>query len=182
MILINAKKYYMITIDEVFPIGQISKSHGINGEMSFSFTSDVFDKEDVLFVILEVDGIFVPFFIETYRFKTNSTGLIKLKGVDTDEHCRELLGLTIYVQKKHLESVENTDIDMDYFVGFSLVDTEHGLVGVISEVDQTTDNALFVIGEGQDEILIPFGEDYILEVDHEAKVIKVNLPEGLLSL
>jgi 16S rRNA processing protein RimM len=172
----------MITIDEVFPIGQISKSHGINGEMSFEFTTDIFDTQDISFFILEVEGILVPFFIDEYRFKTAKSGLLKLGGVDTEEQTRELIGLTIYIQKKYIEMVENNEIEVDYFVGFSLVDVQHGIIGIINEVDQTTENTLFVIGEGDDEILIPVGDDYIVEVDHDNKIIQVNLPEGLLEL
>lgn len=172
----------MILSEEIFPIGQISKPHGINGEMSFSFTTDVFDSEEVSYFILEIDGIFVPFFIEEYRFKSNSTALIKLEDINTEEKAREFNGLTVYLPKKYLEKVEDTEIDLDYYAGFTLVDENHGEIGLISEVDQTTENALFVIGEGESELLIPVGEDYITNIDHEKKIIFVILPEGLLDL
>ena len=51
-----------------------------------------------------------------------------------------------------------------------------------AEVDQTTENALFVIPKGDDELLIPVGESYIINIDHEKRIITVNLPEGLLDL
>ena len=172
----------MILKDDVFPIGQIVKPHGVSGEMSFNFTSDVFDSEDIPFIILEMQGILVPFFIEEYRFKSGSTGLIKLDGVTTDEKARTFSGLTIFIQKKYLDKVEDAEIELDYFVGFSLIDVETGLLGVISEVDQTTDNVLFVIPTKDDELLIPAGEEYIEEIDHDKKIISVRLPEGLLDL
>lgn len=172
----------MISKDDVFPIGQIIKPHGVNGEMSFNFTSDVFDTEDIPFIILEMHGIFVPFFIEEYRFKSGSTGLIKLDGIKNENQARSLSSLTIFVQKKYLDKVEDAEIELDYFVGFSLIDAEKGLLGIISEVDQTTDNVLFVIALDDDELLIPAGEEYIEEIDHENKRIKVRLPEGLLDL
>ena len=172
----------MILKDDVFPIGQIVKPHGVSGEMSFNFTSDVFDSEDIPFIILEMQWILVPFFIEEYRFKSGSTGLIKLDGVTTDEKARTFSGLTIFIQKKYLDKVEDAEIELDYFVGFSLIDVETGLLGVISEVDQTTDNVLFVIPTKDDELLIPAGEEYIEEIDHDKKIISVRLPEGLLDL
>lgn len=172
----------MILKSSVFPIGQIIKPHGVNGEMSFSFTSDIFDKEEVPYFIFEIQGILVPFFLEEYRFKGSTTGLLKLDGIKTDERAREFSGLTIYLPKTFLEKVEDTEIELDYFAGFSLVDAEKGLIGVISEVDQTTDNVLFVIPTKDDELLIPAGEEYIEEIDHEKKIIYVRLPEGLLDL
>jgi len=172
----------MILKEDIFPIGQLIKPHGVSGEMTFSFTSDVFDTEEAAFLIIEIQGIFVPFFIEEYRFKSNQTALIKLEGVKSDEKARSFSGSTVYLQKKYLEKVVDTEIELDYFVGFTLVDEVKGDIGLITEVDQTTDNALFVIGKGRDEMLIPVGEDYIIKIDHKKKRIVVRLPEGLLDL
>jgi 16S rRNA processing protein RimM len=172
----------MISKSEIFPIGQISKTHGVNGEMSFSFTTDVFDREEVPYFIFEVDGIFVPFFVEDYRFKGNTTGLLKLDGVSSEEQARDFYGLTIYLPKTFLEKVKVDEIEMDYFEGFTLIDIEKGLIGTIYEVDQTTDNCLFVIQKPDDELLIPAGEEYIKKVDHKKKIIYMKLPEGLLDL
>lgn len=172
----------MISKSSVFPIGQINKPHGVSGEMSFSFTSDIFDREDVPYFVFEIQGILVPFFLEEYRFKGSTTGLLKLDGVTSDERAREFYGLTIYLPKKFLEKVEDTEIELDYFAGFSLIDADKGLLGVISEVDQTTENVLFVIPTTNDELLIPAGEEYIEKIDHDKKIIYVRLPEGLLDL
>lgn len=172
----------MISKEEIFPIGQINKPHGVNGEMSFSFTSDVFDTEDVPYLIFDMQGIFVPFFIDEYRFKSNETALIKFEGINSDEKARSFSGLTIFLPKKYLDKVEDTAIELDYFVGFMLVDQQIGEIGIISEVDQTTENALFVIPKADDELLIPVGDEYIQEIDHDNKRIMVNLPLGLLEL
>lgn len=172
----------MIYKKDVFPIGQINKPHGVNGEMSFSFTSDIFDREEVLYFIFDMQGILVPFFLKEFRFKGNTTGLLKLDGVTNEEQARAFYGLTIYLPKKYLEKVDDAEIELDYFAGFSLIDAEKGLLGVISEVDQTTDNVLFVIPTEDDELLIPAGEEYIEEIDHDKKIIYVRLPEGLLDL
>lgn len=172
----------MISKNDVFPIGQITKPHGVSGEMSFSFTTDIFDREEIPYFIFDMQGILVPFFLEEYRFKGSTTGLLKLDGVTTDEQARSFAGLTIFLPKSYLEKVEDAEIELDYFAGFSLIDSEKGLLGVISEVDQTTDNVLFVIPTKDDELLIPAGEEYIEEIDHEKKIIYVKLPEGLLDL
>lgn len=172
----------MIKKENIFPIGQIIKPHGINGEMAFSFSSDVFDSEDVPYFIIEIQGILVPFFIDEYRFKSNETALVKFDGIDSDEKARTFSGLTIYLPKQYLDKVEDTEIELDYFVGFTLVDQKHGQIGIISEVDQTTENALFVIPTSDDELLIPVGDNYIKEIDHKNKRIIVDLPVGLLEL
>ena len=172
----------MIVKDELFPIGQLIKPHGIHGEMSFTFSTDVFDREDIPYFIIETEGIFVPFFIEEYRFKTDSSGLLKFEDVDTQEKAKEFAGLTIYLPVKYIEKVEDEEIGLDYFIGYQLIDTTKGEIGKISEIDQTTENALFVIETTEDELLIPVSEEYITKINHKKKIIHVSLPEGLLDL
>lgn len=172
----------MIKKDEVFPVGQLNKPHGINGEMSFTFTTDIFDTAQSPYFIIETEGIFVPFFIEEYRFKTDETGLLKLEGIDSEEKARHLSGLALYLPKSYLDEVEDDEIELNYFVGFHLIDNTYGEVGIITEIDQTTENALFVIDKEDDELLIPVGDDYVTEIDHDAKNLYVDLPEGLLTL
>jgi 16S rRNA processing protein RimM len=172
----------MILKENIFPIGQINKPHGINGEMSFTFTTDIFEREEIPFFILETEGIFVPFFIEEYRFKSDASGLIKFEDVDTEMKARAFTGLTIYLPLKYIEKVEDEEIGLEYFTGFKLFDNKDKEIGVITDIDQTTENALFIIDNGIDELLIPVSEEYITSIDHDQKIIHVSLPEGLLEL
>ena len=172
----------MIQKEELIPIGQVRKPHGIHGEMSIEFTSDVFDRVDVPYFIFEMDGIPVPFFLKEYRIKTAETALIQLDDIQDEESARRFAGLTIYLPKEYLDEVEDAEIDLDYFAGFTLIDEIAGEIGLIAEVDQTTENALFVIEKEDDELLIPVGDNYIREIDHEGKKIIVHLPDGLLDL
>ena len=60
----------MIRKEEVYKIGIFNKPHGIHGELSFTFTDDIFDRVEAEYLICLLDGIFVPFFIEEYRFRS----------------------------------------------------------------------------------------------------------------
>ena len=54
----------MIKKEDVFKIGQFAKPHGIKGEIALVTNSDVFDDSDDPYIVCEMDGILVPFFIE----------------------------------------------------------------------------------------------------------------------
>jgi 16S rRNA processing protein RimM len=173
----------MINKNEIFPIGKINKPHGINGEMSFTFTTDVFDTEDAQFFIFEIEGIFVPFFIESYRFKTETTALLKLEDIENEEQARDFNGQTIYLPVSFQNKVKEEDIGMDYFVGFKLIDETNGEIGTVIAIDQSTENVLFIVETADsDEILIPANDDFILKIDHEGKNILMKIPEGLLEI
>ena len=82
----------MIKNDDVFRIGKIGKAHALKGELQMQVDDDVFDRVEADYVVLQIDGILVPFFIEEYRFRSDETALIKFCDIDTAEQARRLTG------------------------------------------------------------------------------------------
>ena len=99
----------MIKKDEVFKIGIFNKPHGVKGEISFTFTDDIFDRVECEYLVCLLDGIFVPFFIEEYRFRSDTTALVKLEGVDTSEKARMFTNVEVYFPKKYVGEEEDSD-------------------------------------------------------------------------
>ncbi len=173
----------MIKKEEVYKIGLFNKPHGIHGELQFTFTDDIFDRVDCDYLICLLDGIFVPFFIEEYRFRSDSTALVKLEGIDTAERARMFTNVEVYFPVKHAEEAEDGELSWNFFVGFRMEDVRHGELGEVVEVDAATVNTLFVVEqEDGEELLVPAQEEFIVEINQEKKLITVELPEGLLNL
>ena len=42
-------------------------------------------------------------------------------------------------------------------------------------------NVLFVIENGDEEVLLPAHEEFILDIDRKKKILKVDIPDGLLD-
>ena len=150
--------------------------------MSFTFTDDIFDRVDCDYLICRLDDIFVPFFIEEYRFRSDSTALVKLEGVDTAERARMFTNVEVYFPVEHVEEAEPGELSWSFFVGFRVEDVHHGALGEVTDVDTSTVNILFVVDRDGDELLIPAQEEFIAGIDQKHKIITVDLPEGLLSL
>lgn len=174
----------MIKREDLIKIGMFNKPHGIKGELSFTFTDDIFDRTDCPYIVCEMDGIFVPFFIGEYRFRSDTTVLIKLDDIDSEEEAKPFTNQDVYFPKSYLkEEEEEYMAPGDYFIGFTLIDNEYGELGRIIELDDTTPNILFVVDRGEgEELLVPANDDFILSIDEEKEVIHVNIPEGLLDL
>ncbi|MDO4934692.1 MAG: 16S rRNA processing protein RimM, partial [Prevotella sp.] len=73
----------MIREEDIYKIGKLGKPHGVRGEVSMHFTDDIFDRTDCDYLILRIDGIMVPFFMEEYRFRSEETALVKFCDIDT---------------------------------------------------------------------------------------------------
>ena len=112
----------MIREDDVYRIGRLGKTHGVRGELSFLFDDDVFDRADADYLVLQVDGILVPFFIEEYRFKSDSTAILKLEDVDTQERARQLTGTDVYFPKALVPQDDEGQLSLAFLVGFDIVD------------------------------------------------------------
>ena len=173
----------MIKKEDVFRIGQFAKPHGIKGEITLVTNCDLFDDSDDLFVICDIDGILVPFFVEDYRYKTDSTLLLKLEGVDSDAEAREFTNRDVYYPLERMdEETMVGDITWDNFIGFDVVDERVGRLGKITDVDESTINVLLQIDYDGNELLLPAAEELVMDVDYEQKKMVVSIPEGLLSL
>ncbi|MBQ8989047.1 MAG: 16S rRNA processing protein RimM [Prevotella sp.] len=169
----------MIRREDVYRIGRLGKAHGIKGEVSLLFEDDVFDRVDADYLILDIDGILVPFFIEEYRFRSDSNALMKFEGIDSQERARELTGCDVYFPRE-LTDEESEHISWAEVIGYKLVDANTGSeVGTIASVDDTTINTLFELEDGR---LIPASEDLILAIDAKKHEIEIKLPEGILEL
>ena len=94
----------MIRKETVYRIGRIGKPHGVDGEVSFHFDDDVFDRTDAEYLILDVDGILVPFFMDEYRFKNDETALVKFCDITTQDQARQLTGAEVYFPREHAEA------------------------------------------------------------------------------
>ena len=169
----------MIRAEEVYKIGKLGKVHGIKGEISFLFDDDVFDRTEADYLILDIDGILVPFFIEEYRFKTDSNVLMKFDGIDTMEQAKELTGCDVYFPYE-LSDTDEEHLSWAKIIGYSLIDTNtRQTVGKIASIDDSTLNILFCLENGR---LIPASEELITDIDPKNRIISINIPEGLLEL
>lgn len=171
----------MISKDSVFPVGEVQKTHGIHGELNVRFTTDLFDL-DIPFFIFEMDRILVPFFVKSLRPKSGTTALMLLDELEKEEDSREMIGKTVYLPNEYLGRIADDEIEPEYFTGFEVFEKAAGKIGEVLEIDDSTENVLFVIQSGENELLIPMVEEYILEIDHEKRKILMDLPEGLLEL
>ena len=172
----------MIKKDEVFKIDIFNKPHGVKGEISFTFTDDIFDRVECEYLVCLLDGIFVPFFIEEYRFRSDTTALVKLEGVDTSEKARMFTNVEVYFPKKYVGEEEDSDDipTWNYFIGFKVEDVNHGELGEIVAVDDSTMNVLFAIEKDGEELLLPAHEEFIIKLDKKKRLLTVEVPDGLI--
>ena len=105
--------------------------------------------------------------------------LIKFRGIDSQKDIEALKGVKLEVP---LDLVPAPSTDSYYH--FQILDmevwTREGvLLGTIEDILNTGSNDVYVVKQGEDELLVPAIGDVILEVDIEKGLMVVDLPDGL---
>lgn len=108
------------------------------------------------FVFVLRDGLFVPF---------------------RTERISELIGEEGFVLRSEMQGEEDEMLTWQDLVDYTIMDEgengEEEQVGVIAYVDESTINTLATLEDGR---MIPLHEDFITEIDEEARVLHVRLP------
>lgn len=176
----------MITREELIAIGHYNKPHGVAGELSATVDIEMDVLRELSCLVSEMDGIFVPFFFNSLRPKTSETVLLTIDGINSEQEAARLVNHDIFALKREYRQ-ESIDADadgypLDYFIGFELQDSDGTRVGEIVQVDEQTENAIFIVEDGDREVLLPASDDLIVEFDLDKKVMVMDLPQGILDL
>lgn len=178
----------MIEQKDITAIGKFQKTHALKGELNVILDVDSSFLSDGNAVIVELDGIFVPFYASGIRPKGNTSYLVKLNGIDSEEEARRFVNKIIYALKSELApflEVEEEDIaDEDELIGYEIIDYDsNNVIGEIESIDSSTSNLLFIVASPSGAtVYIPAAEEFVVEINDEEKKIYMRLPEGLIDL
>ena len=178
----------MITSDQLISIGHITKLHGLHGEMQAAITDTVFDDvKECPYFVLDMDGIFVPFFIQNYRFRSSETMLLTLEDIDSQAKAEPFCGKELYFDRRCFTAEEAEQYDADTeeeagYIGYQIIDQHLGPLGEITDIDDQTANVLFIVDHDGEELMIPAADDLVVEIDDEAQTILMDLPQGLVDM
>lgn len=165
---------------ETTEIGYISKTHGLKGQVILRMKDGLFlDEEKANSLFIEINGSQVPYFIEELRLSNNGY-ILKIETINAVEISKTLVGKKVYAYN---EFVEEEESEFDEWIGYRIIDNQFGEIGLLNSVDQTTQNVLFnVVNSSGIEVILPFNEDLISEVNDTEKIIYYHAPEGLLDM
>ena len=165
-------------------IGKIVKSIGYKGELvlnlEVSFNESMLDAE-ILFV--ELDGLPVPFYIshEGIYQKDENILVVKFDDIDDEFSVKALLKAKVSI-KKYIENNNFDTSNINSLKGFLVKDINYGEIGNFEQIIEIPNNPLIQIFNKTTEILIPFIEDIIQEIDETKREILVSTPEGLVDV
>lgn len=166
----------MITFQEVIYIGYLRRPHGKQGEIQCLTENTLWEESEARFLILERDGILVPYRVTEWREKGADMLIFRLVGIDTEPQAAVLTGTKVYMLRKDVSSESEDLLTWQDLVGYQLVDKQNGIIGTIAYIDESTINTLATL---TDERLIPLHEDFIDNIDTDKRILHIDLPFAL---
>ena len=159
----------MIDKEKLVEIGKFQKTHALKGELNAILDIPEEYVKDGNPLIIETDGIPVPYYAESIRGKGTTSA--------------EFVNSAILVPRDELQDYVGDVMLEDDLEGFKVIDRLEGEIGTLEFIDDTTENELMVVRTPDDEeIYIPLADEFIIDINEERREIHTSLPEGLVSL
>ncbi|PIE50192.1 MAG: 16S rRNA processing protein RimM [Flavobacteriales bacterium] len=168
--------------EDTYFLGKITRKHGLSGQVVIKLDTDqpeFYNKMES--ILVEINGLLVPFFVEKQKWQKNDTKIISFKNA-TEKLVEQVIGKNVFMPLATLPKLTGNQFYYHEIIGFELLDENDISFGEIQSVNDQTPQHYFVTDLNQKEIVVPIIKDWILTVDRENKKIKMQLPEGLLEV
>lgn len=176
----------MITRDNCIKIGEVAKTHGLQGAVVVMTDGDWLERYEDRPVFLLLEGAPVPFFIaEDGLTKRNQTSyIVQFDYVNSQEQAERLIGAEVLLEKSLLDEDEWHEGEGDIFdlIDFDVTDLVSGATGKVLDVADYSGNIVLTLDILGKEILLPLSETYLSVLDWENSSLQVNVPKELAEL
>jgi len=168
--------------EECYLLGKIIRKHGLLGDMVLKMDTDqpnLYTKMESMFI--EIDGLLIPYFIGKISLYREDSLVFSIKN-SNDALVNKIIGKYVYQPLSSLPKLSGKNFYYHEILEFEVKDTSNTSYGLICRVNDQTPQHYFVLALNEQEVIIPIVKEWILEIDRKDKVIKMQLPEGLLDI
>lgn len=164
---------------EFLKVGNIINTFGIRGELKIDsytdFPEERFKADKTLYILF--NNQYVPVTVKSYRVHKGFV-LLLLKNLENINFVEKYKGSDLFVSKNDLHQLKDGQFYFFQLVDCDVIHNEQS-IGKVIDVEAGYQTVLR-IKAGKKEVLIPYVERFIKQVDIESKKIYVDLIEGML--
>jgi 16S rRNA processing protein RimM len=167
-----------------FNVGKIVNTHGIKGEVRVisktDFAEERYKKGNKLFIFMNENEDPIEVTVKAHRVH-KSFDLLTFDEYDNINQVEKFKGALIKIPENQLSKLDEGEYYFHEIIGCKVI-TENGEeIGIVKEILTPGANDVWVVKrkKGQD-VLIPYIEEVVKNVDVEEKIITIHLMEGLL--
>lgn len=168
---------------DCFYLGKIVRKYSFKGDVIIKLDTDQPELyEDIEAVFIDLGKSFLPFFIENKLLQKGNQLRVQFEDVHSEKDAESLMKKDVYLPLNLLPKLSGNKFYYHEVIGFVLEDVNFGEIGIITSINDSTSQPLFVVKKETSEILIPMIDDFIQKVDRKNKKIIVSTPKGLIEM
>lgn len=164
-------------------VGRIRDAHGIKGELFVALkakTADWLDSLEVFGLGPDGSGPFDPRAVTAAR--PHKDGLIvRLENINDRNEAELLRGKIVAIPEAYLDSDPEDGIFLHQLRGLEVLDPKDKVIGKIVDFGFNGAQDLIVIETEKGRYDVPFVDDFIVELDFQARRLVMALPDGLFE-
>ena len=172
-----------MTRPDYLAVGRIGRAHGIQGEVQVDVLTDFPEASFVPGRTLHVgaEGDPAPRPHEVASVRTHrSRLLVSFRGIATRTEAERLTGLFAQIPLAEAQPLPEGEFFAHEVIGLTVVTADGRPLGRVVEVLETGANDVLRVA-GAREVLVPFIDDVVVEVDPEGGRLVVRALPGLLE-
>ena len=165
------------------PVGRVTKTHGLKGELKFYPSTDDIWIADAKQVRVSRDSllqVFSEYHIQSIRGKGIPL-IIKFEKIDSIEAAEGLVGKTLYVLRDQFPDLPEDEYYWFQIEGLRVYDEGGRYYGNIKEIIRTGSNDVYVVRDDEKELLLPMIDSVVKTIDLKAGKLVFYPVEGLLE-
>lgn len=159
-------------------IGRVVRPWGTRGEVKVEIMTD-FPHRFALLKRVYLGREATPFALKGFKLH-KGWAILKLAGCDDRTAAEKLRGKLVQIPMEEAMPLGEDEYYVYQIVGLTVWTTKGERLGRVTEVLSTGSNDVYVVRDGEREILIPAIEDVVKEIDLAGGRMVVELMEGLI--
>ena len=171
-------------MENYLAVGKIVNTQGLKGEVRVISVTDFVNeryKKGALLTIFQDGKETVEVTVKSHS-KHKNFDLLTFENHPRIEDVEIYKGSELKVSKEHIQELEGEDYYYHQIIGLPVVTEEGEELGEIKEILSPGANDVWVVkGKAKKDILLPYIDDVVKEVNLEEGRVVVSIMEGLLD-
>lgn len=164
---------------EFIEVAKIINSHGIKGSVKVFLLTNSVDRFNSGCAFYIDKRISVT--VKSVRSLSQDTAILTFNEYDNINDILKFKNLSIFVNEDDLIDLPEDEFYVYKLIGMKVYNQENIFVGEISNVLTTLANDVYEIHNGENVVYIPAVKEFVIDVDTDNAVMKVNTIDGMLN-
>lgn len=167
-------------MQDLVNIAKISGTHHLKGAIkATSILEDVEVLNGAKVIVENSIGVQKLYTVLNAERINSKIIIMELDGITSVNEAKKLIECKIFLKREQLGDISEGEFYLVDIIDMEVITEDGEKIGKVCDVFTTAAHDIYVVQDGENEIMIPAVDEFVKEVNFEKKIITVNLIEGM---